>query len=103
MGFYGVLSLFGVYFLNLIFSYSDDIVLALVVSLIEDYTSADLNSIYTSMPTYLFSFIVKTCANIGMLYWTSKYYSGWNAHRQFKIAERKAAKAEAASPFSFAL
>ena len=72
-------------------------------SIVEDYTSADLNSIYSAMPMYLFSFVVKTCANIGMIYWSAKYYGGWNAHRQFKIAERKAAKAEAASPFSLAL
>ena len=101
MGFWGGWSLFGVYFANLIFSYSDDLILAILFSLVKEYLTVEVNGLYSAFPMYLVSFIVKTCANIGMIYWAGQNYSGWNAHRQFKIAERKAAKAEGASPFSF--
>ena len=102
MGFWGGWSLFGVYFANLIFSYSDDLIMAALVSLISDYVTVSISSIYSAFPTYLYSFFLKTTANIGMIYIAAKYYSGWNQHRQFKIAERLAAKAEAASPFALA-
>ena len=81
MGFWGGWSLFGVYFANLIFSYGDDIILAAAVSLINDYVSVTVSGVYSTWPTYLLSFFVKTAANIGMIYIASKYYAGWNAHR----------------------
>ena len=102
MGFWGGWSLFGVYFANLIFSYSDDLIMAALVSMIDDYVTVSISSIYSAFPTYLYSFVLKTTANIGMIYIAAKYYKGWNQHRQFKIAARKAAKAEEASPFSLA-
>ena len=75
MGFWGGWSLFGVYFLNLIFSYSDDILMTLLISLIDsslyivpwESSASTFDNVYIAMPTYLLSFVVKTCANIGML------------------------------------
>merc|ERR1712051_699644 len=80
MGFWGGWSLVGVYFFNLIFSYMYDI-----------------------FPAYLVSFIIKTLANVGAIYVAINYYGGWKDHRTFKIHEAKEAKAEEASPFSFAM
>ena len=105
MGFWGGWSLVGVYFFNLIFSYSDDIIISAVVSSLQTYITTDVTnvSMYDIFPSYLTSFIIKTLANIGMVYVAVTYYGGWKDHRIFKIEERKAAAAEAASPFAIAM
>ena len=105
MGFWGGWSLVGVYFFNLIFSYSDDIIISLVVSSLQTYITTNVTdvSMYDIFPAYLVSFIIKTLANVGAIYVAINYYGGWKDHRTFKIHEAKEAKAEEASPFSFAM
>ena len=82
MGLFGVWSLAGVHFLNVLFSYSDDFVLMRVLDfytfLFWVYSDYDLSvGLWKVFPTYLKSFMVKTLANIWIIFIAIKYYDGW--------------------------
>ena len=89
MGFFGTLSLAGVHFLNILFSYSDDFVMMRVLDfytfLFWVYSDYDLSvGLWEVFPTYLKSFVVKTLANIWMIFIAIKYYDGWREHGKKK-------------------